>query len=372
MSTMRILLVGRTRYRLPLDDRTQKKFDALQRVADVRVLGSAADSAVPEDETFHLVKPVRPRLLDGLAFHLGLPVRVARELRDYRPDAVLVQGAHDAPGVLLGRAAARSTARVVVDLHGDWHVSARLYGSPLRRVLAPVVDVLARVGIRRADAVRTVSAFTSDLVRDEGVEPAAEFPAYVDFEVFRSRPAMPLPERPTLLFVGVLEAYKGIDVLADAWRLAAPRVPDAHLRLVGRGSRFEVVEELLADLPRQTSWLPALGAEELAEELDVATALVLSSRSEGLPRIVMESFCRGRGVIAATAGGIVDLVEDGANGLLVPPDDAAGLADAMVAVLGDPERARELAVGARRSADAWLTTPEEYADRVRELVASLD
>lgn len=372
MSPMRILLVGRTRYHLPLDERTQKKFDALQRVADLRVIATAADGDAPDDPTFHLVKPVRPRLLDGLAFHLGLPVRVAKELRDHEPDAVLVQGAHDAPAVLLGRAAARSEARVVVDVHGDWHASARLYGSPVRRLLAPLVDLLARIGIRRADAVRTVSAFTSDLVREEGVEPAAEFPAFVDFDRFRAPPVAPLPERPTLVFVGVLEPYKGIDVLAEAWRRAARRLPEAQLRLVGRGSRFEVVEALLADLPRQTCWLPELDGDDLVAELDAATALVLPSRSEGLPRIVLESFCRGRAAIAATAGGIVDLVEPGSNGLLVPPDDPAALADAIVALLGDPSHARDLGRGARRSADAWLTTPEEYAGRIRELVASLD
>lgn len=369
---MRILIVGRTRYRLPLDPTVQKKFDALRRVSEVRVLGSAADSSVPADPTFHLVKPVRPRLLDGLAFHVGLPVRVAKELREYRPDAVLVQGAHDAPGVLLGRAAAHSDARVVVDVHGDWHASARLYGSPLRRLLAPLVDLLAKIGIRRADGVRTLSAFTSELVREEGIEPAAEFPAFVDFDGFRSRPLAPLPERPTLLFVGVLEQYKGIDVLAEAWRIAAPRVGEAELRLVGRGSRFEVVEQLLADLPRQTCWYPALPGDDMPEELDRATALVLPSRSEGLPRIVLEAFCRARPVVAATAGGTVDLVETRKNGLLVQPDDPTALADAIVALLRDREWAQRLGAAARLSAEAWLTTPEEYAERVRELVASLD
>ena len=97
MTLLRILFVGRTRYRIPLADATRKKFDALHRVADVRVLASAAGPDLPDDDTFHLVKPVRPRLLDGVAFHFSLPVRVARELRDFEPDAVLVTGAHDVP-----------------------------------------------------------------------------------------------------------------------------------------------------------------------------------------------------------------------------------------------------------------------------------
>jgi glycosyltransferase involved in cell wall biosynthesis len=338
----------------------------------VRVLASAADPDLPGDDTFHLVKPVRPRLVDGVAFHLSLPMRVARELRDFEPDAVLVHGAHDVPAVLLGRRLARSDARIVLDLHGDWHSSARLYGSSKRRFVAPLVDLLAKVGVRRADGVRTLSEFTTDLVREEGVEPVAEFPAFIDFGLYRDRPRSPLPARAALLFVGVLEDYKGIDVLAEAWRQAAPRVPDAELRLVGRGGKLDVVEELLVDLPQQTRWFPALTQAELLSELDRSTALVLPSRSEGLPRIVLESFCRGRPVVGARAGGVVDVVRDGKNGVLVEVEDATALADALVDVLLEPTWAAELAAGAARSASDWLATPEEFAERVRGLVASLD
>ncbi len=336
------------------------------------MLASAADPDLPGDDTFHLVKPVRPRLVDGVAFHLSLPMRVARELRDFEPDAVLVHGAHDVPAVLLGRRLARSDARIVLDLHGDWHSSARLYGSSKRRFAAPLVDLLAKVGVRRADGVRTLSEFTTDLVREEGVEPVAEFPAFVDFGLYRDLPRSPLPARAALLFVGVLEDYKGIDVLAEAWRQAAPRVPDAELRLVGRGSKLDVVEELLVDLPHQTRWYPALDQAELLSELDRSTALVLPSRSEGLPRIVLESFCRGRPVVGARAGGVVDVVRDGENGVLVEVEDATTLADALVDVLVEPTWAAELAAGAARSASEWLATPEEFAERVRDLVASLD
>jgi glycosyltransferase involved in cell wall biosynthesis len=369
---LRILFVGRTRYRLPLDEPTRKKFDALGRVSDVRVLATAADGAAPGDETFHLVKPVRPRALDGLVFHLSLPMRVARELRDFAPDAVIVQGAHDVPAVLLGRAFVNSRARVVVDLHGDWHVTGRLYGSRPRLLVAPIVDLLARIGIRKADGVRTLSEFTTELVREEGIEPTAEFPAFVDFGVFRRLPRTLLPARPGVLFVGVLQDYKGVDVLAEAWRLAAPRVPDAELRIVGRGPKAPIVEGLLAELPRQTRWYPSLDQRELLHEFDASTALVLSSRSEGLPRIVLESFCRGRPVIAARAGGTVDLVRDGENGLLVDAEDPEALADAIVDLLLDPGWAERLSEGAAGSANDWLATPEEFAERVRDLVASLD
>jgi hypothetical protein len=60
------------------------------------------------------------------------------------------------------------------------------------------------------------------------------------------------------------------------------------------------------------------------------------------------------------------------NGVLVDVEDPAALADALVDVLLDPAWADELALGAARSAADWLATPEEYAARVRDLVASLD
>jgi glycosyltransferase involved in cell wall biosynthesis len=69
---------------------------------------------------------------------------------------------------------------------------------------------------------------------------------------------------------------------------------------------------------------------------------------------------------------VVDLVRDGTNGVLVDVEDTTALADALVDVLLDPAWAEELGLGAARSAADWLATPEEYAARVRDLVASLD
>jgi glycosyltransferase involved in cell wall biosynthesis len=74
-------------------------------------------------------------------------------------------------------------------------------------------------------------------------------------------------------------------------------------------------------------------------------------------------------VIGTRAGSIPDLVADGVSGLLVPADDPEALAEALVRVLSDRALAERLAHGARESAAPWLQTPEEYARRMRELVA---
>jgi glycosyltransferase involved in cell wall biosynthesis len=365
VSRPRLLLVGRTRYRFPLSVSLARKFDALAGEVDLHVLGSAAGSSTA-DPTFTLVPTLRPAILDGAAFWLMLPFRIAHLLRLRRPDAILCQTAYEAAAALVARRLARIPARVIVDVHGDWRTATRLYGSPARRLIARAADRLAAAALRRADAVRTVSPFTSDLVRELGVEPAGDFPAFMDLEPF-TRPLAALPDEPTALFVGVLEAYKNVDGLAEAWRRAAPRVPGARLRIVGRGSRAAVVKAL-ARAPG-VSWDAELAPSAIADAMDDAWVLVLPSRSEGMGRVLVEAFCRGRGVVGTRAGSIPNLVTDDATGLLVEPDDPAALAEALVRVLADRSLAERLGARAHAAAAPWLQTPEEYARRIRELVS---
>ena len=95
---------------------------------------------------------------------------------------------------------------------------------------------------------------------------------------------------------------------------------------------------------------------------------MLPSRSEGLGRVVVEAFCRGRGVVGSRVGGIPDIVEDGVSGVLVEPGDPRALADALVRVLSDRPLAERLGEAAHATVQPWLATPEEYARRIRELV----
>lgn len=363
-------MAARTRYRLPLNESGSRKFDALERMFDLRVLGTALPGSPTQNGVFRLRPLSRPRKLDGARFFLTLPLRIRRELRAFRPDALLVQGAHETAVALLGRRLARVQAPIVLDVHGDWRTATRLYGSPARRLLNPLADRVAAHAVRHADAVRTVSDYTTGLVRELGVEPAAVFPAFMDLEPFLS-PPVPLPEQPSAVFIGVLEHYKDIDGLAAAWRLAAPRVPQARLEIVGAGSRHHVVEQLVAELPGQTEWITELSTAGVSAALDGATVLVLPSRSEGMGRVLVEALCRGRGVVATRVGGIRDLITDGENGMLVEPQQQAALADALVRVLTEASLAERLAAAARPSVEPWLATPDEYAERMKQLVLAL-
>jgi len=357
----RVLFVSPSRQRLPLDAAQARKWDALRRELDVRVLGTSGDGPW-QDETFSLARD------SGLAaYYASLPRRIAREVRSFDPDVIVAQSPYEASAAR----AVRGRARILLEVHGDWDTATRLYGSRARVLLEPVSRRIARSAVRHADGVRTVSPFTSALVRRLGVEPTAEFPAYYDASAFTGRPPVPLPDGRTALFVGVLERYKNVGGLAAAWRLVVEELPDARLHIVGRGHEVATVTRLVAALPANVDWTPQLSSTEVADALDAACILLLPSFSEGLPRVAMEAFARGRPVVGARAGGIPDIVRDGVNGVLVDPRDPRSIADGIVRVLRDRPLLEQLAAAAAAEAGQWFQTPEGFARQMRELVEQL-
>ena len=342
----RLLMVGRMRYSLPLSPSLEQKFDALSKELDVRVLASAAGGR-GQDARFRLVRQVRPRALDGPSFYALLLFRVAREIREFRPDAVLAQGAQEAALVNLGRKLARVPTK-----RDRRHPRRSRRADPTLR-LAPAQGPCAPRGLAREARAPRCGRRSHDLGLHLGRRAGGGSRADRDVRCVHGPRAVPrsraaaASQRPVAFFVGVLERYKAVDVLAEAWRLAAPQVPDATLHIVGRGALRDVVAQLVAELPGQTRWTEVLTTTDVARALDEATVLVLPSRSEGLGRVVVEAFCRGRGVVASRVGGIPDIVEDGVTGLLVPPGDATALADALVRALSEGALAERLGTSAR-------------------------
>ena len=368
-SRPRVLFVGRGRHRLPLSPGLAKKWDAVERRLDFRFLGAAETATAQSSDRFRLSAPLRPRRLDGVLFHLVLPFRVRRELEAFRPEAIVAADPFVGAAVLAGRALARRRVPVIVEVHGDWRTYTRLYGSPVRKLFAQAADTLAVRVLRSADATRALSAFTSGLVEEARGRPAdASFATYSDLSAFTAEPVAELPARPTALFVGMLEAYKNVDGLAAAWRRVAAQMPEALLVVVGKGSRRRPIDELVRDLPDQVEHVEQLDPAGVAARLDAATLLVLPSWPEGLGRVVIEAFARGRGVVATGAGGVLDLVEDGREGLLVPRADEDALIEALLRVLGDRELALRFGAAAHVRYGDWDYSPDQFADSLRELV----
>jgi glycosyltransferase involved in cell wall biosynthesis len=258
---------------------------------------------------------------------------------------------------------------VIVELHGDPATFTRLYGSNARKAVSHVSDAVARAVLRRADATRAVSSFTAGLVETvRGIPPTASFLAYSDLSAFSDPPQLPVPVARRIVFVGALEPYKNIDGLAAAWRRVVSDSDDVHLTIVGSGSRRAAVEQLLRELPDSVTYHPVLTPPEVARAIDEARALVLPSYPEGLGRVVLEAFARGRGVVATDGGGIPDMVTDQRDGLLVAPYDTEALVVALRRVLADRELAVELGNAARETYASWHQTPENFAAAYRALV----
>ncbi len=213
---------------------------------------------------------------------------------------------------------------------------------------APVIrdDLLGRLEARRgpafAAALRARSAILSNAV-ELGPEPVPE-------------------NRRGLLFVGRLMPQKGVDVLLAALRLLPEPPP---LRVLGTGPLGAELETLAADLP--VEFLGHRPPEAVREELDRARVFVFPSRWEGFPNAVLEAFERGVPVVATRVGAVEALVDDGANGLLVPPEDPRALAEAIGRLLHDDALRERLSGGARDTART-----HGWPDHLDRLEAVLD
>jgi glycogen(starch) synthase len=128
-----------------------------------------------------------------------------------------------------------------------------------------------------------------------------------------------------LAFAGRFGPQKALDVLFAA----VERVPEVRLRVAGAGV-------LDATLPPNAELLGALPREQVLRVFAAADASVLASSWENFPHTVVESLAVGTPVIATRVGGVPEVVEDGVNGLLVPPGDVEALAGAIRRFAAEP------------------------------------
>jgi glycosyltransferase involved in cell wall biosynthesis len=149
----------------------------------------------------------------------------------------------------------------------------------------------------------------------------------------------PAPE-PRILCAGRLTPQKGVDLIIRAMPLVLRELPDAKLDIVGQGPDRTRLERLawslkLATHVRFHGYLPGAARDQLAAQAWVA---VCPSAFEGWGVSCVEAGARGLPVIASNVNGLRDSVRDGITGLLVPHGDPRALADALIGLLGDPER----------------------------------
>ena len=171
----------------------------------------------------------------------------------------------------------------------------------------------------------------------------------VDTEFFQP-PAVPAPGPPRVLSIGRLVPDKDHDTLLEAFHLTAPAHPEAELWLVGDGPRLAALQELAQRLSIQIGSSLCPPREDLRPLLHQAALLVLSSRTEALPNVVLEAMAAGLPVVATRVGGVPELVDPGPHRLAGRPWGRPGLAAALSQVLADPDAAQTLGRAGRARA----------------------
>lgn len=361
------------------------------------VLTRRIDAAWPAVETIDGVRVVRvgPAGAGRGGKYAMVGPALAALRRERRAFGVLVVRGTRVLG-LPGLAAARALGKAVVlqpELNGEMSGEVYTWGTPLH---VPAVRRAVGVGtaarnllLRDADAFVAMShaiaaecvaagAAPERVVRlPHGVDTVRFSPATAD-ERRALRTRQGLPESGVVAtYTGRLLRGKGLESLIEAFAMIAAEEPRAHLMIVGsgEGQSLSVEPELRESVRRR-----GLGervtftgrVDDVAERLRASDLFVFPSEFEALGLSLVEAAACGLPAIGARTGGIVDVIEEGASGLLVPPRDVDALASALRALVGDPERRRQMGGRAREVARDRFDLEDSvsrYAALFRELGA---
>jgi glycosyltransferase involved in cell wall biosynthesis len=262
---------------------------------------------------------------------------------------------HDNQTLSYGVLGARALLRrpVVATVHHPLDMDVRHGLSELRSVRARALRIawypwrMQPFVARRLDAVVFPSRASADLTARLWSLPTERVHVAhngVDASVFH--PAAEDETEPgTLLFVGNAEDYnKGVVYALRAMALL-PASTRAHLYLVGGPSgeqRVAPAEIARLGIEDRVTVAGRVSEGELARWYRRAQILVSPSRYEGFGLPAAEAMACGTPVIATNAGALPEVVADGETGVIVPPGDAHGLADAMASLMADPARCRRM------------------------------
>jgi glycosyltransferase involved in cell wall biosynthesis len=168
---------------------------------------------------------------------------------------------------------------------------------------------------------------------------------------------------PVIGTVGRLSEVKQQDVLLRAFARVRLRVPEAHLLLVGDGPLKDSLSELAVRLGLGDRVHFAGYQARPQAYLRLMDLFALTSRSEGMPLVVLEAWAAGLPVVASRVGGLPEMIDEGRTGVLFAPGDEGALADVLSGLLEDAGRARRMGEEGRVRVESRYTTArmfEEY------------
>jgi phosphatidylinositol alpha-1,6-mannosyltransferase len=210
-----------------------------------------------------------------------------------------------------------------------------------------------------ADSFRTIGLDPPVDVIYYGVD-TARFSPTVGGEVVRRRLGI-APDATVVLFVGRMIPEMGLDTLLGAVPTVLQRVRQGCVIIAGaRGALSRSAESVAAQWPGRVFVQADVPAEELPQYYGAATVVVAPSSNARacLGLAIAEGMASGKAVIASDVGGTREVLNDGETGVLVPPRNPAGLAEAIIRITGDPEARRSMGARGRQVAERRFDADE--------------
>lgn len=323
-------------------------------------------------ETFYLWPPKPADLAGAVSWAMTHhPAGLAKAIKlgltlpvDDRPIAKTVLPLV-APACVLAREMSR---RGLSHLHSHTCSNSAILGMMVKRILGVSFSLTLNANIewwggamaeKFADAEFTI-AITEWLLR----QMKRDFPALredqavlgrIGVDTDRWAPSKRESERGArparIIAVGRLHPSKGYDVLLTAIKKLLDQGRDLALQIIGAGPEREALEAQVArdGIGGRVTFLGSLAEDRIIDHLDSSDVFVLSSHAEPLGVVCMEAMSMGVPLVGTAAGGVGEIVTDGVDGLLVPPNDADALAAAVARLLDDEPLRRRLAAAGRQA-----------------------
>ena len=207
--------------------------------------------------------------------------------------------------------------------------------------------------LQRVDRAIAVSEFIADRLRESGCPPERITVHHIGVDTDRFAPGSAPRADARVLFVGRLVEKKGLHHLLRAFVAVQHAAPGTELLVAGDGPLREPMERLATELRVRARFTGVQTPAQVLEHMRTATLLAAPSivtgrgDAEGLPITIMEALATGLPVVAFPSGGSGEGVVDGATGRLLPAGDEAGLASAIVDLLGNAVMRRRMGEAAR-------------------------
>jgi len=269
-------------------------------------------------------------------------IRLWKAMRSFKPDVVHTHHFYEFfyswPGALL------TGARVIHTEHEYFSL------------MAPKVQLRLRKLSYFCHAITGVNEETSQFIREKiGINSNKIYTIENGIDLDRyglsapNRQSYGLAQKDVVVgIVARLVPVKDHDTLLRAFRIVADSIPMAKLIIIGDGSERNNLERLVERLDLEGLVRFLGNRNDIPELLSCLDVAVLSSTEEGLPLSILEAMACGKPVVATNVGGIPAVIQHGKNGVLVSTRDISGMANALLDVLSDKNRAEKMGMNGRK------------------------